>query len=239
MANKTIVPADWVAQRLAALDADADAANSVHGAWIELRARREADRSRGRTWLLATAGACLTVVSLITFPAPRALAQRCVDCSVALLQTLTPVRPATLLPEPREAAPEIGVRDTSGRPITLSSLRGRVILLNFWATWCHGCKAEMPWFVDFEARYAARGLTVVGVSMDDQGWKVVRPFVAEKHINYLIAMGDPGVAARYGATESLPVTVLIDRHGHVAGRHIGVPAQSEYEAEIRRLLSER
>src|SRR6266404_2787419 len=77
----------------------------------------------------------------------------------------------------RRAAPELALKDSYGKPVTLKEYRGKIVLLDFWATWCHGCKEEIPWFSEFERKYAAKGLAVVGVSLDEDGWKVLKPFL--------------------------------------------------------------
>src|SRR6266700_259737 len=84
----------------------------------------------------------------------------------------------------RKAAPDFTLRDSTDTPVKLSDYRGRVVLLDFWATWCHGCMTEIPWYIEFQQKYEQRGLVVIGVSMDDDGWKSVRPFIAEHKVTY-------------------------------------------------------
>jgi peroxiredoxin len=137
----------------------------------------------------------------------------------------------------RKAAPDFARDDANGAAVKLSNLRGRVVLLDFWATWCHGCKTEIPWYIEFFDKYKTRGLAVIGVSMDDGDWKVVKPFVAEKKINYPIVIGDDDLAKLYGV-EEMPVTLLIDRDGKIAASHTGVVDKAEWEAKIQSLLNE-
>jgi thiol-disulfide isomerase/thioredoxin len=85
-------------------------------------------------------------------------------------------------PNERKAAPQFALKDSSGNTIRLKNYRGKVVLLDFWATWCAGCKKEIPWFAEFQKAYGAQGLEVVGVSMDEGGWSVVKPFLAETHV---------------------------------------------------------
>ena len=95
----------------------------------------------------------------------------------------------TLVPSAqRKTAPDFTLLDNKGAPLTLSTYKGKVVLLDFWATWCHGCKQELPWYIDFDRRYRREGLAVIGVSMDDGGMGVVRPFLAQKQIRYRVVI---------------------------------------------------
>jgi peroxiredoxin len=138
----------------------------------------------------------------------------------------------------RKPAPEFALKDSSGRTVHLGDFRGQVVLLDFWATWCHGCKQEIPWFAGFEKAYHAQGLAVVGVSMDEGGWNVVRPFLAETHVPYPILLGDDATAKRYGIG-NLPDTFLIDRHGRVAAAYMGMVDKDDAEAHIKTILPEK
>jgi thiol-disulfide isomerase/thioredoxin len=134
-------------------------------------------------------------------------------------------------------APGLALSDSRGASVRLSDYKGRVVLLNSWATWCTGCKAEIPWFIEFASPYKSRGLAVIGVSMDDDGWKAVKPYLAEKKINYPVVVGNDDLAKLYGV-RSLPVTLLIDREGKIAASHDGLVDKSIYEREIRMLLQD-
>jgi cytochrome c biogenesis protein CcmG/thiol:disulfide interchange protein DsbE len=136
-------------------------------------------------------------------------------------------------------APDFSLKDANGRTVRLSDYRGRVVLLNFWATWCSPCNIEIPWFVEFQSKYKAGGLTVLGVSMDDDGWKVVRPFLAARNINYPILLGNDNVARLYGGIESLPLTLLIGRDGRTEYYHPGLISRNEYQTEILELLRQK
>src|SRR5438132_3140728 len=115
----------------------------------------------------------------------------------------------------RKAAPNFTLSDSKGASVRLSDYQGRVILLDFWATWCHGCKTEIPWYMEFQNKYKDKGLSVIGVSMDENGWKSVKPFVEEQKMNYAVVIGNEGLAKLY-AVDALPVTLLIDRNGKIA-----------------------
>jgi cytochrome c biogenesis protein CcmG/thiol:disulfide interchange protein DsbE len=135
-----------------------------------------------------------------------------------------------------KAAPDFTLNDASGKRVSLRDFKGEVVVLNFWATWCVPCKAEIPWFIEFEKTYASRGFTVLGVSMDEDGWKAINPYAAKAKINYPIVLGNEDVNRQYGGFDALPTTVVIGRDGKVAFLHEGLIARDEYEKEIRRLL---
>jgi len=137
----------------------------------------------------------------------------------------------------RTAAPVFALTDSGGRAIRLADYKGRVVLLDFWATWCTGCKVEIPWYMQFQKQYARRGLASIGVAMDEKGWETVRPYLKKKPINYPIVAGDDAFAKAYGV-ESLPVTLLIDRQGRVAETHAGMVERSAWEHDIQALLKE-
>jgi cytochrome c biogenesis protein CcmG/thiol:disulfide interchange protein DsbE len=111
-----------------------------------------------------------------------------------------------------------------------------VVLLDFWATWCHGCKEEIPWFAEFQRTYGAQGLHVVGVSLDEDGWKVVMPFIRSAKVPYRIILGDEATARKYGIA-NMPDTFLIDRHGRVAAAYVGLVDKDDVEKNIRAILS--
>jgi len=146
---------------------------------------------------------------------------------------------AKIQPEPeRHPAPEFQLRDPAGKKVNLKQYRGKIVLLDFWATWCHGCKEEIPWFADFERKYSAKGLRVIGVSLDGDGWKVVRPFLAGADIPYRIVLGDDAVAKQYGI-ENMPDTFLIDRRGKIAASYTGMVDRANVEDNIRAMLSKK
>ena len=134
-------------------------------------------------------------------------------------------------------APDFTLTDLQGRSLRLSDLRGKAVILNFWATWCPPCKQEIPWFVDLQKRYGAQGLQVVGVSMDDGDQKNVATFAAQNSINYPILLGTENVAQQYGGVDYLPTTFYITRDGAVLGRVFGQPEREEIERNVQRLIA--
>jgi cytochrome c biogenesis protein CcmG/thiol:disulfide interchange protein DsbE len=136
----------------------------------------------------------------------------------------------------RKAAPDFTLNDARGAAVRLSDYKGKVVVLNFWATWCGPCKVEIPWFIEFENAYKDRGFEVLGVSMDEDGWKAVKPYIEEKKMNYRVVVGDDALAQKYGGVDSLPTTFVIDRDGKIATSHMGLVGKSTYEKEIVQLL---
>ena len=136
----------------------------------------------------------------------------------------------------RKAAPQFTLHDASGKEAKLSDYKGKAVLLNFWATWCGPCKLEIPWFIEFQRKYRDQGLAVLGVSMDDDGWKVITPYVQKVGMNYTVLLGNEDIAKLYGGVEGLPTTFLIDRTGKIAAMHTGIVSKNAYEGEILELL---
>ncbi len=136
----------------------------------------------------------------------------------------------------RKLAPDFALKDATGKTVKLSDLRGDVVLLNFWATWCGPCQIEIPWFIDFQKEYKDRKFAVLGVSMDDDGWTSVKPYIEQRKINYRIVVGTEDTSTLYGGVEALPTTFLIDRSGRIAAAHTGLISKSEYKDEIVKLL---
>jgi peroxiredoxin len=139
----------------------------------------------------------------------------------------------------RKPAPEFLLRNSSGKSLNLQKLRGKVVLLDFWATWCTGCKKELPWFSEFQKTYGPKGFAVIGVSMDDDGWKAVKPFLARTKVSYRMLLGDQTTAMRY-SIKSLPDAFLIDQQGNIAAAYTtGMVDKDNLEANIQALLAAR
>ena len=140
------------------------------------------------------------------------------------------------VPKARALAPDFTLKQLNGQPLTLSSYRGKVVLLDFWATWCYPCREEIPHFVEFQKKYADRGLQVIGVSMDDSP-EPVPTFYQQYHMNYPVVMGNPKIGESYGGLLGLPITFLLDRQGRITAKHIGAADAAVFEREIQRLLN--
>jgi len=133
------------------------------------------------------------------------------------------------------AAPGFSLHDLDGRPLELSTYRGKVVLLDFWATWCVPCKDEIPHFVKFQDAYRDQGLQVIGVSMDDSP-KPVQQFYRDFKMNYPVAMGSTALADSYGGILGLPVTFLIGRDGRIAAKYVGATDMSAFESKLQSVL---
>lgn len=130
---------------------------------------------------------------------------------------------------------DFALPDLSGKTVRLSDYRGKVVLLNFWATWCGYCVREMPWFIEYADQFRSRGFEVIGVALDEEGWDVVRPFVEKMGVNYPVVVSGWDLAFQYNAL-ALPTTWLIDRDGGKAGFHKGMVNREELRKEIEALL---
>ena len=154
----------------------------------------------------------------------------------------------TLQPEAiRKKAPAFRLVDAQGHTIDLHAFKGKVVLLDFWATWCGGCKLEIPWYMAFDQKYKSQGLAVIGVAMDDEGWAKVRPFLAQPKdeetggntaMQYPVVLGSTSLSKAYGLT-SMPMTILIDRQGNIALSHTGVVDKDDFDLHIQQLLNAR
>jgi len=138
----------------------------------------------------------------------------------------------------QKPAPLFVRTDLHRRKLDLGAYRGKVVLLNFWATWCAPCQLEMPRFVQWQKQYGPSGLQVIGISMDDDA-APVRALAARLHINYPVAMGDENLGELYGGILGLPVTYLIDRKGTITAEYRGETSLSPIQAELTRLLASR
>lgn len=140
-------------------------------------------------------------------------------------------------PSRRTTAPKFALKDVQGKPFTLTALKGKVVLLDFWAIACGGCKLELPWYVGFDQQYGSKGLSLVGLDMYGETPEAVRTFAAAHKMRYPLAIGTDEIGALYHLG-AMPLTVLIDRKGRIAVSHAGVVDPKLFEADIKTLLSE-
>jgi peroxiredoxin len=157
---------------------------------------------------------------------------------LALVLLLAP-QLGTLRAEPLAsgAAPAWSLKDTDGKTVTSDQFKGKVVVLDFWATWCAPCKAEIPGYIALQKKYAADGLAIVGVSMDQDGQLVVRNFMASQGVNYTMVLGaDSNIASDYGDISVIPTTFIIDRDGRIRDRKVGGVPTDEFEKRILAVL---
>jgi peroxiredoxin len=136
-------------------------------------------------------------------------------------------------------APDFSLDTLDGKTMRLSDLRGKAVLLNFWATWCGPCKIEMPWFVDLQNQYGSQGLQIVGVAMDDGSKEDIAKFAKDMGVNYPILIGKESVGDQYGGVPALPESFLITRDGKIVDKIIGLRGKSEIEDSIKKALETR
>lgn len=149
------------------------------------------------------------------------------------------IHPAVDLDHDLGAAPDFILMDLDDQPFRLASHRGRVVVVNFWATWCPPCRAEIPGFISLQNEFQDEDVLFVGISLDEDGAEAVRPYAANREINYPILLDGHGVARSFGGVGVLPTTLLIDRGGHIRFRHEGFLLPRALRPAIRTLLEER
>ena len=133
-------------------------------------------------------------------------------------------------------APDFTLPDLRGEPVRLSNYRGKVVLLDFWATWCGPCRMEIPHFQELTAKYGEKGFVVIAIAMDETGAEVVGPFVDRNQITYPVVLGDAETAELFGGVTALPTTYLIDRAGNMVRKYSGYQELSTFEQDITPLL---
>ena len=148
------------------------------------------------------------------------------------------VRAQTKGDENHPVAPTFSLTDITGKPLKLSDYQGKVVVLDFWATWCGPCRIEIPGFIELQKRYAAQGFTMIGISMDDSPGPVV-DFYKELQMNYPVAVGNDRLGELYGGMEGLPTTFLIGRDGRIYAKHVGATDPNVFEEEIKETAGDR
>jgi thiol-disulfide isomerase/thioredoxin len=142
-------------------------------------------------------------------------------------------------------APDLTLKDIDGKDVSLAQYKGKVVLVNFWATWCDPCREEIPWLINMQAKYGAKGFTVLGVAMDEEGKSVVAPYVAKEKFDvngkptamtYPILLGNDAAAEKFGGLFGYPTSVLISRDGKQIKRITGIISEEEISKVIESQL---
>jgi peroxiredoxin len=175
-------------------------------------------------WIAASAGALALAFTTTTLPMPWSESAPASD---------NPACDANA----KAANLEFTLKDMNNKDVRLAAFKGKVIVLDFWATWCGPCKLEIPGFVDMQAKYGVRGLQMIGVSVDDK-LEQLKPYVAEYKMNYpvLQGLGHDDVQDAFGPIWGIPTTVVIGRDGKICRKHQGMAGRDVFEREIKSLL---
>ena len=136
-----------------------------------------------------------------------------------------------------DAPPPWTLKDLGGKTVSLSDFKGKVVVLDIWATWCPPCRAEIPHFIELQDEYKDKGVTIVGMSVDSTGPEAVAKFAQENQMNYPIVMADEATATAYGADQGIPFTIIIDKNGQVVARHLGLTDKEVFENDIKTALA--
>jgi cytochrome c biogenesis protein CcmG/thiol:disulfide interchange protein DsbE len=155
--------------------------------------------------------------------------------------------PQFITPLMGKPAPEFSLEDLTGKKISLSSYKGKAVLINFWATWCAPCKIETPWLIELRNQYAPRGFEIIGISADDidrgnpkrfdDEKKQIARFVDQLHMPYPVLIDGDAISQPYGGLDSLPTSYFVDRQGKVVAAQLGLTSKDDIEANIRKALA--
>lgn len=224
----------WVDNHLATLNPSAEWQPNVKEGLEHFKTRRNTGTRRLVTWAAVAFAAAAACICLLIFPTSRTVIHGFWGRNAHIGMVNVGRVSADVK---TQSAPDFALKDDTGAVIQMSSYRGKVVLLNFWATWCGACEVEIPWLIEFENEHKNSGLAVVGVSMDADGWKAVEPFLDEKQINYPVVIGNGSIAEAYGVV-NMPMTLIVSRDGKIAAASVGILDKNACEAEIVRLLKE-
>ncbi|HEX2852709.1 MAG TPA: TlpA disulfide reductase family protein [Opitutaceae bacterium] len=134
------------------------------------------------------------------------------------------------------AAPAWTLKDLDGKAVSFEQFKGKVVVIDFWATWCGPCRMEIPGYVELQKKYAKDGLVIIGISLDEKGPKVVKDFAAKLGVSYQMVMADNKIVEAFGGIEAIPTTFIIDRTGKIRDRKVGAEPTADYEKRIVALL---
>jgi thiol-disulfide isomerase/thioredoxin len=136
----------------------------------------------------------------------------------------------------QKKAADFSLKSADGKSYVLKKYRGKVVIVNFWATWCGPCRKEIPDFIEAYKKYKDKGLVIIGISVDKDGWSAVTPFIEESKINYPIVLANEQVVENYGGVEAIPSTFIVDKKGYIVDQQIGMMSLEELETKLQPLL---
>lgn len=231
----------WVNDRLASL-APTPWQPDLQGRLADLHRVRTRTQRRRLRW---TGAAVVATAVCVSLPVTRAFGARCVEACVyttaRMSQWWRAEEPAASAPKVVGAtlgdlAPDLLGTRASGASLSLASLRGHVVVVNFWATWCGPCLGEIPLLNALQTRLGSQGLDVVGVSLDQEGWPALTSFIDHQAMTYPVVLGSDDIAASYGGVAALPATFVIDRDGVIVAKVEGPIRPGVYDELLQRLL---
>jgi thiol-disulfide isomerase/thioredoxin len=135
-----------------------------------------------------------------------------------------------------KTAPNFALKTSDGKTVELKKLAGKVVVVNFWATWCGPCRAEIPGMLEVYGKYKSRGLEIVGISLDRGGWEAINPYVEKAKITYPVVLGNNDVAEAYGGIRAIPATFVVDKKGNLVEQHVGSVSTEDFEKMVKKYL---
>jgi thiol-disulfide isomerase/thioredoxin len=136
----------------------------------------------------------------------------------------------------KQKAADFSLKSSDGTSYELSKFKGKVVVVNFWATWCGPCRKEIPDFIEAYSKYKSKGLVIIGISLDQDGWTKVTPYVAQSKINYPVVLGDETVVRNYGGFNAIPTTFIVDKSGNIVDQQTGTMSLKQLESKLKPLL---